>query len=92
MPISARRSAVVLAIALLACGLSGCGTINEKLADGIGDYVPHWLGGLPADAPPRPGTAKYDEFMRERERQRLEPAAPRDDAPKSDTPSLEPVH
>jgi hypothetical protein len=36
--------------------------------------MPQWLGGLPADAPPRPGTARYDEFMRERERKRLEPA------------------
>jgi len=45
---------------------------------------------LPADAPPRPGTAKYDEFMKERERKRLEPAPAKDDAAKSDT--LEPVH
>ena len=65
---------------LLACGLSGCGTINEKLATGVGDYVPQWLGGLPPDAPPRPGTAKYDEYMKERERKRLEPAPPKDDA------------
>ena len=36
--------------------------------------IPAWAGGLPADAPPRPGTAKYDEFMRERERKRLMPA------------------
>ena len=92
MPNSSRHFAVVLAIALLACGLSGCGIINEKLADGVGDYLPHWLGGLPADAPPRPGTAKYEEFMRERERQRLEPKVQKEDAPKSDTSSLEPVH
>ena len=32
---------------------------------------------MPADAPPRPGTAKYDEFMRERERKRLLPASER---------------
>jgi len=32
---------------------------------------------MPADAPPRPGTAKYDEFMKERERKRLLPAAER---------------
>jgi hypothetical protein len=32
---------------------------------------------------PRPGTAKYDEFMQERETKRLEPAAATDDA-KSD--------
>jgi hypothetical protein len=46
----------------------------------MSDAIPAWAGGLPADAPPRPGTAKYDEFMRERERKRLEPAAQRDDA------------
>lgn len=80
MPISFRHLAVVSALALLAGGLGGCGTINEKLADGVSDYVPQWLGGLPADAPPRPGTAKYDEFMKERERKRLEPAPPKEDA------------
>jgi hypothetical protein len=31
MPISTRQLAVLLAVALLACGLAGCGTINEKL-------------------------------------------------------------
>jgi hypothetical protein len=92
MPIRSRHFAVVLAIALLACGLSSCGTINEKLADGVGDYLPHWLGGLPADAPPRPGTAKYDEFMRERERQRLEPKVQKEDVDNSSTSSLDPVH
>ena len=35
------------------------------------------IGGIPADAPPRPGTAKYDEYMRERERKRMLPAAER---------------
>jgi hypothetical protein len=74
MPSHVSRFASLFAIALAASALSGCGTINEKLAAGMGDYVPQWLGGLPADAPPRPGTAKYDEWMKERERQRLEPA------------------
>jgi len=92
MPISARLFAVVLAAALLTPCLSGCGTINEKLADSVGDYVPHWLGGLPADAPPRPGTAKYEEFMRERERQRLEPKVQKEDASQSSPPSMDPVH
>ena len=40
---------VPLAAAALLCGLSGCGTINEKLSEGMGDYVPQWAGGLPAD-------------------------------------------
>lgn len=44
----------------------------------MGDYIPQWAGGLPADAPPRPGTVQYDEFMRERERKRLMPAAEHD--------------
>ena len=79
MPISTRQLAAVLAVPLLTCGLSACGTINEKLAAGISDAIPAWAGGLPADAPPRPGTAKYDEFMKERERKRLEPAAAKED-------------
>ncbi len=74
MPSHAFRFASLFAAALAACALSDCGTINEKLATGMGDYVPEWMGGLPADAPPRPGTAKYDEWMRERERQRQQPA------------------
>jgi hypothetical protein len=90
MPISTRHFAILLAVAPLACGLSACGAINEKLAAGLGDVIPQWAGGLPADAPPRPGTAKYDEFMKERERKRLEPAPAKDDAAKSDP--LEPVH
>ncbi|MDE2332527.1 MAG: hypothetical protein KGK16_17335, partial [Bradyrhizobium sp.] len=54
MPVRYRHLVVVAALAFLAGSLSGCGTINEKLADGMADYVPQWLGGLPADAPPRP--------------------------------------
>jgi hypothetical protein len=91
MPIRFHRFAVLPVLALLACSLSGCGTMNEKLADGMGDYVPQWLGGLPADAPPRPGTAKYDEYMKERERKRLEPAPPQDTAAKSNVAS-DPIH
>jgi len=92
MPIHPRHLAVLLAVALLACGLTGCGTINEKLAAGASDYIPQWLGGLPADAPPRPGTAKYDEYMSEREKKRLEPASPKDDVANSNASSLDPVH
>jgi hypothetical protein len=93
MPIRFRHLAVVSILAALACGLSGCGTINEKIADGAGDYIPQWLGGLPADAPPRPGTAKYDEFMKERERKRLEPSPPKDAAAAPASSSgLNPVH
>ena len=64
----------------LAAGLSGCGTVNEKLSAGMGDYVPQWAGGLPADAPPRPGTPQYDAWMKAREQKRLQPAATRDES------------
>jgi len=73
-----RQIAAVLAAATFAGCLTGCASINEKLASGMGEYIPQWAGGLPSDAPPRPGTAKYDEFMRERERKRQQPAAERD--------------
>jgi hypothetical protein len=91
MKIGPRLLATLLAVALLACSLGACGTINEKLADGLGEYVPQWAGGLPADAPPRPGTAKYEAFMKERERKRLEPAAPAEQ-PANSNASLDPVH
>jgi hypothetical protein len=77
------RTTLLVVWALATLGLGGCGTINEKLATGMGDVIPQWAGGLPADAPPRPGTAKYDEFMRERERKRLEPAPAKEDATKT---------
>lgn len=92
MPVRIGHFAVVLALTLLACALSGCASINEKLVTGLGDVVPQWAGGLPADAPPRPGTAKYDEFMRERERKRLEPAPPKDEAGQPSSQGLEAVH
>ena len=74
---------------LIAGGLGGCGSINNYLAGSASDYIPQWLGGMPADAPPRPGTAKYDEFMREREQKRLEPAPPKEEASQ---PNLDAIH
>ena len=80
---SFRRLSLLIMIAVHTCGLTGCGTINERIAAGVSDAVPAWAGGLPTDAPPRPGTAKYDEFMRERERKRLLPASERDETPEA---------
>lgn len=77
MPVRVHPLAIAVAVSLLAVSLSGCGTINEKVSAGMGDYIPQWAGGLPGDAPPRPGTAQYDAWMKERERQRLMPAADR---------------
>ena len=92
MPISLRQLGFVIAVALPAWGLGGCSGINEKLAAGITDTLPQWAGGLPPNAPPRPGTAKYEEFMRERERQRLEPAASREQTAQSPSSGLDAVH
>ena len=77
MPMRTRHIATITALSLAGFVLCGCGTINEKLAAGVSDAIPAWVGGLPADAPPRPGSARYDEFMRERERKRMIPAAER---------------
>src|ERR1700682_5856498 len=93
MPIRARHIATIVALSLAGGALNGCGTINEKLAGGVSDAIPAWAGGLPADAPPRPGTAKYDEFMRERERKRLLPASERGEEPKpASSSSQDAVH
>jgi hypothetical protein len=86
---SCLRASALIALALAACGLSGCGAINGHLAAGISDYMPHWAGGLPADAPPRRGSAKYEEYMKERERKRLEAAQPKEEASKG---TLDAVH
>ena len=93
MPVPVRHFAVVTIVALLASVLGGCGTINEKLADGAGDLIPQWMGGEPADVPPRPGTAKYDAFQKEQERKRLEIKA-RDDSsnPTTSSSGLSAVH
>ena len=86
------RLLTLIGLALLACGLSGCGAINANLAAGISDTLPQWAGGLPPDAPPRPGSAKYEEFMRERERKRLEAAPPKDEAGAASTASVQGVY
>ena len=82
MSMRTRHIATITALSLAGFVLCGCGTINEKLAAGVSDAIPAWVGGLPADSPPRPGSARYDEFMRERERKRLMPAAERGEEPK----------
>jgi hypothetical protein len=90
------RTHHIPAIALLLCAgaLSGCASINEKLSASMGETLPLWAGGLPADAPPRPGTTKYDEYMKERERLRKMPAAEREreQQAKSEQSGLEPAH
>jgi uncharacterized protein YceK len=88
----ARRISILLCALPIACSLGGCGSINSHLAGGMGDTIPQWAGGLPADAPPRPGTAKYDEMMKERERERLAPKTDIPAAHSSDNSAMGAVH
>ena len=91
MTVSLRKLAMVLASAVLAGALSGCASMNEKASAAMGAYIPQWAGGLPPDAPPRPGTPEYDAYMKERERLRMIPADQRPQ-PQSAQPGLDPVH
>jgi hypothetical protein len=43
-------------------------TVGRGLAD-----LPHWMGGLPADAPPRRGTPEYDAWMAARAKEAARP-------------------
>jgi hypothetical protein len=66
------------ALLCLPCvSLSSCAggrTAGERIAD-----MPHWMGGLPADAPARRGTPEYDEMMTKRAQ---EAARPKTEQPK----------
>jgi hypothetical protein len=54
-----KRLGAVGALLCLAAMLGGCSPFAGYMAD----HWPHWAGGLPADAPPRPGAPGYDEFI-----------------------------
>ena len=43
--------------------LVGCGEINSSLAESLSGKIPHWAGGLPADAPPRATDPKYVAYI-----------------------------
>jgi hypothetical protein len=64
--------AIECACLCLAClSLSSCAggrTAGERIAD-----IPHWMGGLPDDAPPRSGTPEYDAWMAARAQEAARP-------------------
>jgi hypothetical protein len=60
-----RRTSKLIAIILMSGSLGGCGSISSFVAGSMGDYIPAWAGGLPADAPPRPGTPQYEEWLKQ---------------------------
>jgi hypothetical protein len=65
-------TAIKSALLCLAClSVSSCAggrTAGERIAD-----MPPWMGGLPADTPPRRGTPEYDEFMAKRAQEAARP-------------------
>jgi hypothetical protein len=65
MPVT--RVPALFALVIMSCSLAGCGSVSSFLAGGMADLIPAWAGGLPADAPPRPGTPEYDAYVRTRE-------------------------
>ncbi len=70
---------VVCLIALVI--IAGSALASCTSGGGMGDYIPQWAGGLPNNAPPRPGTPEYEAY-----RQKLEAEAARDkskDPPKA---------
>jgi len=77
-----RVIAMLRVVALLAAGLAlGSCTSGGKM----GDYMPQWMGGLPKDVPPRPGTPEYDEYQRQQEAERVRDKSK--DPPKPSTPA-----
>jgi hypothetical protein len=77
MPTRFRLALILFVATAAALSLTACASTGTN----VGDLIPQWAGGLPADAPPRPGTPQYDAFMKERERRRQLPAAEREKLP-----------
>jgi len=87
MPTSFRLVLIPLIATAAVLSLAGCASTGTN----VGDLIPQWAGGLPADAPPRPGTPKYDAFMKERERRRQLPAAEREKLPPVGSDTAQPA-
>lgn len=88
MPVT-RRVTTALALVLMTSSLGGCGSISSFVAGGMADIIPAWAGGLPAGAPPRPGTPEYEAYAKQRESQQGEAARGPDPAT---SPSASAIH
>lgn len=87
---SSRRLAAVTGLFLMSFSLSGCGSISSFVAGGMADLIPAWAGGLPAGAPPRPGTPEYEAYAaKQREHQQGDTAPGPDPAT---SPSASAIH
>jgi len=68
-----RRGLTAAALLYAALALGGCGSLNTVLSTTITDMLPHWAGGLPPGAPPRPDDPAYAEFERAQRAKALVP-------------------
>jgi hypothetical protein len=71
-----RRLGAASVVLCLAAMLGAC----TPFAGYVADHVPHWAGGLPPDAPPRPGAPGYDDFVAHGQPQPQSAPAPASDA------------
>jgi hypothetical protein len=71
-----RRPGAASVLLCLAAMLGAC----SPFAGYVADHVPHWAGGLPPDAPPRPGAPGYDDFIAHGQPQPATAPAPATDA------------
>lgn len=55
-----RKRLTHFALAVVAPLVAGCSSISGFMADAM----PHWAGGLPVNAPPRPTDPRYEEYER----------------------------
>ena len=70
------RSMMQLLILVVSTALAGCASGQGSaagLAAGVADAVPHWMGGMPPDVPPRPGTPEYEAWQAERAKEAARP-------------------
>jgi len=54
-------------LCLAVLSLPSCSSVQ------VGDFIPHAIGGLPADAPPRRGAPEYDAWMAKRAEEAARP-------------------
>jgi hypothetical protein len=54
------KVATLIGLCLITPLTAGCSSIGDFMADSL----PHWAGGLPAGAPPRPSDPRYEEYER----------------------------
>lgn len=67
-------------IVLSSMSLAGCASpqTTANVSNHIVDAIPSWLGGEPADVPPRPGTPEYEasQAARAKEAARIKTGTP----------------